>query len=113
LTKQGAGEDALRLQRLWAQHRAQPFPASDTHDPRLQEIALFGSWLGGIVEATLAAGGKIGAGHRRLLEIRAEEGDQALWTAAAELGEPVRSYLARLIAMEQLLAALETEEQAR
>jgi hypothetical protein len=95
-----------RLRRLWDEHRTDAFPAADTDDPRLQEVALYESWLGGIVEAALASGGRVAAGHRWMLEARREEGNTALWSLAAELGDPVRSYVARLMAIEDLLRTL-------
>lgn len=96
------GEPIRRLRLLWDQHRRSPFPGPATTDPRLQEIALYESWLGTIVEATIASG-TLAAAHRPLLELRRREGNQGLWAASAELGEPVRSYVARLIAVEDLL----------
>ena len=44
-----------------------------------------------------------------MLAIRREEGDQALWKAAAELGEPARAYVARLLAIEDLLTNLPSD----
>ncbi|MGH7902691.1 MAG: hypothetical protein ACREPA_01015 [Candidatus Dormibacteraceae bacterium] len=99
------GESLRRLRRLWDDHRRTPFPGTGYGDPRLQELALYESWLGTIVETTLA-GGRLSAAHRPLLEARRREGNPGLWTAAAELGGPVRSFLARLIAIEDLLEAL-------
>lgn len=102
-------EQYARLRRLWAEHRADAFPAGETRDPRLQEVALYESWVGGLVEAALARGGRIGPAHGRMLEVREREGNQAMWKLAAELGEPVRSYVARLIALQALLAELPRE----
>jgi hypothetical protein len=96
----------VRLRRLWDQHRVDAFPAAGTRDPRLQEVALYESWLGAIVEEALAGGGRVGAAHRRMLEARQSERDPTLWSVAAELGEPVRSYVARLMAIEDVLATL-------
>jgi hypothetical protein len=101
LTPQG-----VRLRKLWDEHRAQPFPAARTGDVRIQEIALYGSWLGSLVEAALAHGGHLTPGHRRLLAARREEEDPSVWRAASDLGEPVRSFVARLLAMEDALADL-------
>lgn len=102
----GGGPDAiLRLRRLWDEKRHTPFPSGGGADARLQEVALYESWLGGIVETTLAAG-EVSPAHAKLLEFRRREGNRQLWTAAAELGEPVRSYVARLIAIEDLVAGL-------
>jgi hypothetical protein len=41
-----------------------------------------------------------------MLRTRRAEGNQVLFRASGELGEPVRSYVARLIALEDLLAEL-------
>lgn len=101
-------EPIRRLRQLWDQHRRSPFPASGTAGPRLQEIAYYESWLGTIVETTLASG-SLAASHRPLLDLRRSEGNQGLWAAAADLGEPVRSYIARLIAIEDLLATFGTD----
>lgn len=101
-----AAEGLVRLQRLWDAHRKDAFPAAGTSDPRLQEVALYESWLGSIVEAALAGGGRLAAGHAGMLEARRAESSQSLWNAAAELGEPVRSYVARLMAIEDLLGTL-------
>jgi hypothetical protein len=99
-------EGYVRLKRLWEAHRKDAFPASGTSDPRLQEIGLYDSWLGSIVEAALARGGRLGRAHAGMLEARRAESSPALWSAAAELGEPVRSYVARLMTIEDLLGTL-------
>jgi hypothetical protein len=99
-------EGYARLKRLWEAHRKDAFPAADTADSRLQEVALYESWLGSIVEAALAAGGRLTTGHAQMLEARRAESSQTLWSAAAELGEPVRSYVARLMTIEDLLGTL-------
>ena len=96
----------LRLQKLWDEHRHAPFPAARTDSPQLQEIALYESWLGSIVGATVVAGGRLSPGHRRMLEVRQAEGNQAIWSAAAGQPEHVRAYVARLIAIEDLLLEL-------
>lgn len=96
----------VRLKRLWEAHRKDAFPAADTADPRLQEVALYESWLGSIVEAALSSGGHLGGTHAAMLEARRSESSQTLWSAAAELGEPVRSYVARLMTIEDLLDTL-------
>ena len=101
-----APEPALRLRKLWDQHRRAPFPAAGTADPRHQEIALYESWLGSLIEAALANGGRLGPGHLRMLEVRRAEGNQSVWALGGELGEPARSYVARLIALEELLTEL-------
>jgi hypothetical protein len=105
-----ASEGYARLRRLWDQHRADAFPAATTDDPRMQEVALYESWLGGIAEAALGAGGRLSPAHRGMLEARRSEGDPTLWSVAADLGEPVRSYVARLLAIEDLLRALPRQE---
>jgi hypothetical protein len=99
-------EGYVRLKRLWEAHRRDAFPAADTADPRLQEVALYESWLGSIVEAALAGGGRVTASHAAMLEARRAESSQTLWSVAAELGEPVRSYVARLMTIEDLLGTL-------
>ena len=71
----------------------------------LQEVALYSSWLGSIVEVVLLEGG-MDANHAEMLKVRRAEGNQVLFRAAGELGEPVRSYVARLITIEDLLAQL-------
>ena len=45
--------------------------------------------------------------------MREAEGSQALWSVAGELGEPVRSYVARLIAIQDLLSELPVDDQYR
>jgi hypothetical protein len=99
-------EGYVRLKRLWEAHRKDAFPAAGTADSRLQEVALYESWLGSIVEAALAGGGHLSPGHAGMLEARRAESSQTLWSAAAELGEPVRSYVARLMTIEDLLGTL-------
>ncbi len=99
-------EGCARLRRLWDAHRKDAFPAEGTSDPRIQEVALYESWLGSIVEAALERGGRLASGHGGMLDARRAEGSRALWSAAAELGEPVRSYVARLMAIEDLLDTL-------
>ena len=98
------------MQRLWTEHRRAPFPASEAADPRLQEIALYESWLGSIVEASLAGDGRLSRQHRRMLEIRQVEGNQAIWAAGGSIGDPGRTYVARLIALEGLLGSLPAED---
>ncbi len=97
---------AQRLAGLWAEHRAAPFPAADADSPDRQEIAFFDSWLGTIVESTLAHGGHLVPAHRLMLDARRQESDPAVWRAAAELGGPFRPYVARLLAMEEELTSL-------
>lgn len=102
--------EGVRLRKLWDEHRGSPVPVADLDDPRSQEITLFASWLGTIVDAALARGGRLAPQHRRLLDARSSEGDPSLWRAAAELGDPVRSYVARLLAMEEALVQLPKDE---
>lgn len=102
-----APDAAFRLQRLWEEHRKVPFPAADAgRTPQLQEIALYESWLGTIVDATVRGGGRLSRAHSAMLEARRAEGNQALWAAAAGQPEHVRSYVARLLALEDVLATL-------
>jgi len=81
-----------------------PFP-STSNDPRVQEVALYSSWLGGIVEAVVQRG-DLDPQHAEMLKVRRQEGNQALFRASGELGEPVRSYVARLLALEEILSSL-------
>src|SRR5207248_11001 len=78
-------EASVRLRRLWDEHRRDAFPAAGTGDARLQEVALYESWLAGIVEPALASGGRLSPAHRRLLEVRRAEADPALWSLSAVL----------------------------
>jgi hypothetical protein len=71
----------------------------------VQEVALYSSWLGGIVESATRRG-ELDATHALMLQVREAEGNQALFRAAGELGEPVRSYVARLLAMEEIVRSL-------
>ena len=93
-----------KLRRLWDEHVHSPFPATG-QDPRVQEVALYASWLGSIVEVALPRG-ELDPQHAQMLEARRDEGNQALFRASGELGEPVRSYVARLLAIEEILASL-------
>jgi hypothetical protein len=95
-----------RLRVLWDAHRRTPFPQGDKHGRHLQEVALYESWLGSVVEAALARGGRLSPTHRLMLDVRQAEGNRPIWTAAAEAGDPVRSYVARLLEIEALLSAL-------
>jgi hypothetical protein len=103
--KKAASESVLRLRRLWDEHVHSPFPGTGA-DTRLQEVALYSSWLGSIVEVALKRGGALDGNHSEMLETRRAEGNQVLFRAAGDLGEPVRSYVARLITIEDLLAEL-------
>jgi hypothetical protein len=97
-------EDVVRLRRLWDEHTHRPFPATGD-DPRVQEVALYASWLGSIVESALSRG-HLDPQHAEMLKTRRKEGNRALFQAGGELGEPMRSYVARLITMEDLLSGL-------
>ncbi len=77
----------------------------DSDDPRVQEVALYASWLGSMVEVALRSGG-LDPMHAEMLKTRRAEGNHGLFRAGGELGEPVRSYVARLIAIEDVLAGL-------
>jgi hypothetical protein len=101
----GASPEVLRLRRLWNEHIHRPFPGTGS-DPRLQEVALYSSWLGSIVKVALDHDGVLDPNHAEMLKTRRAEGNQVLFRAGGELGEPVRSYVARLIAIEDLLAQL-------
>ncbi|HVH62517.1 MAG TPA: hypothetical protein VNA65_02845 [Candidatus Dormibacteraeota bacterium] len=74
-------------------------------DPREQEVALYASWIGSVVEVALSRGA-LDANLSKMLETRRQEGNERVFRAAGELGEPVRSYVARLIAIEDLLSQL-------
>ncbi len=93
-----------RLRKLWDDHVHSSLPSGGT-DPRVQEVALYSSWLGSIVESAVTRG-ELEAKHVQMLKVRREEGNQALFLASGELGEPVRSYVARLLAMEEILSSL-------
>jgi hypothetical protein len=99
-----ASDTVLKLRRLWDEHVHRPFPGTGD-DPRLQEVALYASWLGSMVEVALREGG-LDANRAAMLETRRAEGNQVLFRAGGELGEPVKSYVARLLAIEDLLAEL-------
>ncbi|TMD71342.1 MAG: hypothetical protein E6I81_10790 [Chloroflexi bacterium] len=92
------------MRRLWNEHIHRPSPVGGA-DPREQEVALYASWIGSVVEVALARG-SLDGNLAKMLETRRAEGNQRVFRAAGELGEPVRSYVARLIAIEDLLAAL-------
>ena len=74
-------------------------------DPRAQEIFLYASWLGGIVEVVLSRGA-LDAQRAEMLNVRQAEGNQHLFRAAGELGEPYRSLLARLLKIEHVLSEM-------
>jgi len=97
-------EQLARLRRLWNEHVHQSVPGADA-DPRVQEVILYATWVGSIVEVALRRG-SLDANQALMLKTRRLEGNQALFRAGAGLGDPLRSYLARAIAMEDLLAQL-------
>lgn len=96
--------EVARLRKLWNEHVHTPFP-SNSDDSRVQEVALYSSWLGSIVEAVVQRG-DLDPQHAEMLKVRRKEGNQALFRASGELGEPVRSYVARLPALEEILSSL-------
>jgi len=71
----------------------------------VQEVALYSSWLGSIVDVVVRRG-ELDPSHAEMLRVRRKEGNQALFRASGELGEPVRSYVARLLALEEILSSL-------
>ena len=97
-------EDVVRLRRLWDEHVHLPFPAT-ADDPSVQEVALYAAWLGSVVESVLKRG-SLDPQHATMLSTRRKEGNQALFRAAGDLGEPMRSYVARLITIEDLVNRL-------
>ncbi len=66
---------------------------------------LYATWVGSMVEVALREG-SLDPNLAEMLETRRVEGNQRVFRAAGELGEPVRSFVARLIAIEDLLAEL-------
>lgn len=58
-----------------------------------------------MVEVALEAG-SLDYNRATMLATRRAEGNERVFRAAGELGEPVRSYVARLIVIEDLLAEL-------
>jgi hypothetical protein len=97
-------EDIVRLRRLWDEHIHRPFPTGG-NDLRVQEVALYASWLGSMVDSALRRG-HLDPQHAEMLKTRRKEGNQALFRAGGELGEPMRSYVARLITIEEIVAGL-------
>ena len=89
---------------LWNEHIHSPSPVN-ARDSLEQEVALYASWVGSIVEVALSRGA-LDPNLRKMLDTRRAEGNERVFRAAGELGEPVRSYVARLIAIEDLLAQL-------
>ncbi len=94
----------MRLRRLWNEHVHAPAPVAGS-DPRQQEVALYASWIGSMVEVGLRQG-SLDRNLATMLETRRAEGNERVFRAAGELGEPVRAYVARLITIEDLLAEL-------
>jgi hypothetical protein len=92
------------LRRLWNEHIHAASPVSGI-DPREQEVALYASWIGSMVEVGLARRA-LDRKHAEMLKTRRAEGNQRLFLAGAELGASVSPYLARLIAIEDLLSEL-------
>jgi hypothetical protein len=93
-----------RLRRLWDEHIHSPFPPGGD-DACAQEIALYASWLGAIVEVVLDQSA-VDSEHAEMLRVRRAEGNQRLFAAAGELGEPYRSFVARLLKIEDLLSEI-------
>jgi hypothetical protein len=89
---------------LWEEHVHAPSPVGGS-DPSQQEVALYASWIGSVVEVALRHG-SLDRNLATMLETRRAEGNERVFRAAGELGEPVRSYVARLITIEDLLAEL-------
>ena len=99
-------DEAAELRRLWDQVRRGSLPELAGNEHAVQELALYQSWVGSIAESAIERGGRLTAEHRKLLDVRREEGSQALWRAAGDLGESARAHLARLLAVESLLGKL-------
>lgn len=89
---------------LWNEHIHSTSPVA-ARDSREQEVALYASWVGSMVEVALSRG-SLDANLKKMLDTRRAEGNERVFRAAGELGDPVRSYVARLIAIEDLLAQL-------
>jgi len=66
---------------------------------------LYASWVGSMVEVALRRG-TLDSNLAVMLKTRRAEGNQGLFRAAGDLGDPVRSFVARLITIEDLLAEL-------
>ena len=69
---------------------------------------MYASWIGSMVEVALRRG-RLGPNLATMLATRRAEGNERVFRAAGDLGEPVRSYVARLITIEDLLAQLRLE----
>lgn len=96
--------EVTQLRRLWGEHIHRPFPTAGD-DPRSQEVALYSAWLGSMVEVALERGA-LDPVHADMLKIRRAEGNRELFRVSGELGDPVRSYVARLIAIEDILISI-------
>jgi hypothetical protein len=72
-------------------------------------VALYAAWLGSMAEHVLGRGA-LDPLHAEMLKVRRAEGNQALFRAGGELGDPVRSYVARLIAIEDILISLPVDK---
>jgi len=90
----GESEELRRLRVLWGEHTHSPAPGTGS-DSRRQEVAL--------------RRGSLDSNLGKMLATRRAEGNERVFRAAGDLGEPVRSYVARLIAIEDLLAELPIE----
>ena len=66
---------------------------------------LYASWVGSMVEVALRRGA-LDPNLAEMIKTRRVEGNERLFRAAGELGDPLRSFTARLIAIEDLLAEL-------
>ena len=97
-------ERLLKLRRLWSEHVHRPFPDLG-NDPRIQEVALYASWVGSMVEVALLRGG-LDPNRAGMMKTRRAEGNARIFRVGGEMGEPVRSYVARLLALEELLLEL-------
>jgi hypothetical protein len=107
----GAPDALTKLRRLWDQHVHQPFPATG-NDAKVQEVALYASWVGSMVEVALREGG-LDRNRAEMLKTRRAEGNQPVFRAGGELGDRVRAYVARLLAIEDLLTELSVPEAGR
>ena len=103
----GETPELRRLRRLWDEHTHSAFPATGT-DSRVQEVALYSTWVGSVVEVALRRGA-LDPNLAEMLKTRRVEGNERLFRAAGDLGEPVRAYVGRLLAIEDLLAQLPVE----
>jgi hypothetical protein len=100
-------EQVRRLRLLWNEHIHTASPVGGS-DPNQQEVALYASWIGSMVEVALRRG-SLDRNLATMLATRRAEGNQRVFRAAGDLGEPVRSYVARLITIEDVLAQFPLE----